>query len=157
MVGHKPIASNNAATLAGVMARGATSGNGEARPGSRAFQAIGLSVVALGIAHILSVVLLYPDELLAFVGSGFGGLYNSPATETQAFWSVLFGVMVAAAGQLIWWSGRQARIISVVPGIIMTIVGAIGAWFVPIAPFWAAAALGILTILLVVIRRRAAR
>ena len=65
--------------------------------------------------------------------------------------------MVAAAGQLIWWSGRQTWIISIAPGIFMTSVGAVGAWFVPVAPFWAAAALGILTIILVLARRRAER
>lgn len=124
---------------------------------SRAFQAIGLTVIALGIAHVASVVLLYPAELLAFLGSGFGGLYRSPAEQTQAFWSTLFGVMVAAAGQLVWWSGRHAWIISIAPGIFMTAVGIAGAWFVPIAPFWAAAALGIIALVLVLARRARGR
>jgi hypothetical protein len=112
-----------------------------------------LAVIALGIAHVATVVLLYPTQLMAFLGSGFGGLYRSPANHVQAFWSTLFGVMVAAAGLLVWWSGRQAWIISIAPGILMTAVGVAGAWFVPIAPFWAAAALGIAALILVVVRR----
>lgn len=139
--------------------KGRTPASGtDAQPtSSRAFQAIGLAVIALGIAHVASVVVLYPAELTAFLRSGFAGLYRSPADQTQAFWSALFGVMVAAAGQLVWWSGRHAWIISIAPGIFMTVVGAIGAWYVPIAPFWAAAALGITALFLVLARRARSR
>lgn len=133
-------------------------GGADSQPeSSRAFEAIGLAVISLGIAHVASVVLLYPAELVAFLSSGFGGLYRSSAEQTQAFWSTLFGVMVAAAGQLVWWSGRHAWIISVAPGIFMTVVGAVGAWYVPIAPFWAAAALGITALVLVLARRARSR
>ena len=39
--------------------------------------------------------------------------------------------------------------VSIVPGIVLLSVGIVGAWTVPISPFWAVAFLGVITIVVV--------
>lgn len=123
--------------------------------GSRLLSWVGALTILLGVVHVLSAVLLYPGQLARVAGSGFAGLYGSRSDETNAFWSVLFGVMVAAAGQQILWAARRHRVISIIPGVFLLAIGLVGGWYVPFAPFWIAAALGVVVIV-TVLRRRAA-
>lgn len=120
--------------------------------GSRAFFVIGLVTILLGIAHNVSAVILYPNELVAFATSGFAGLYDAPAKQIVPFWSVLFGTLIIANGYQIAWAAQRHYIISIVPGFFLLGVGLVGAWYVPFAPFWIAALLGIISIGLVIRR-----
>ncbi len=123
--------------------------------GSRAFFVIGFITILLGIAHDVSAVILYPDELVAFAASGFAGLYEASAKQIVPFWSILFGTLIIANGYQIAWAARRHYIISIVPGFFLLGVGLVGAWYVPFAPFWIAALLGIISIGLVI--RRSSR
>lgn len=108
---------------------------------------IGVGVIALGVIHVISAVVLYGPQLADLAVSGFGGLYSAPDDQNAGFWSVLFGVLAAAAGQQMYWSARKFGEISIVPGFFLLAVGIVGAWLVPIAPFWFAIVAGVLTIL----------
>lgn len=114
---------------------------------------IGIAVIAMGVIHVVSAIAIYGPQLVDLAGSGFGGLYAAPPDQNAALWSLLFGVLAAAAGQQMYWAAVRFDAVSITPGIVLLVVGIVGAWIVPIAPFWIVAALGVITIV-VVIRRR---
>ncbi len=107
---------------------------------------VSLLVIALGLLHVVSEFATHGSDLIDLVQRGFGGLPDAPDSQRGAFYSVLFGVLAAAAGQVMYWTATRFGAMSAVPGVVLIVVGIAGAWLAPAAPFWAAIAVGVLVI-----------
>ncbi|HEY5821716.1 MAG TPA: DUF6463 family protein [Propionibacteriaceae bacterium] len=104
-------------------------------------------VIALGLVHVATAILADGTELRDLIRAGIGGLPTAPFSQVAVFYSVLFGVLAAAAGQVMLWAAVRLGTIPVVPGFVLIAVGLAGVLGAPRSPFWAAIVLGLLVII----------
>ncbi|MBC8092827.1 MAG: hypothetical protein H7Y15_12975, partial [Pseudonocardia sp.] len=107
---------------------------------------VSVLVVLLGVLHVVSELLANRSDLVGLARRGVGGVPSAPDSQSSAFYSVLFGVLAAAAGQVMFSTAVRHGTMSVVPGVVLIGVGAAGAWLAPRSPFWGAIVVGVLVV-----------
>jgi hypothetical protein len=97
----------------------------------------GPALLAIGLLHVLYVLIAGRAPLARLVRRGIGGLKVAPPAEEAPFWSLLLGAVTAAIGAHLAWAEATVGAVPASPGRILVGVGLAGGLaLAPVSPFW---------------------
>lgn len=100
---------------------------------------------ALGLAHLVFGLVKYKKPLAEAVSAGYIGQFAAPAPEARrtAFWFVIFGPLLMAAGHVAIHAVAVGDLALLqILGIYVLVTALAGIAAFPKSPFWAALLLG---------------
>ena len=100
---------------------------------------IGYVLVALGIGHAVTGVILFRPALVSLFRDGFVNAVHPHLDRRVAFWFLMFSAMLFLLGQVTLYAAatNDTYLLKVV-GWYALAVGAVGATAMPKSPFWIA-------------------
>ncbi len=100
---------------------------------------IGYVLIALGIGHTVTGIILFRPALVSLFRDGFANAVLSHLDRRVAFWFLMFSVMLFFLGQVTLYAAAtdDTYLLKVVGWYVLGI-GAIGATAMPKSPFWIA-------------------
>ncbi len=100
---------------------------------------IGYVLIALGIGHAITGIILFRPALVSLFRDGFVNAVLPHPDRRVAFWFLMFSVMLLFLGQVTLYAAAtdETYLLKVVGWYVLGI-GAVGATAMPKSPFWIA-------------------
>ncbi len=100
---------------------------------------VGYVLIALGIGHTVTGIILFRPALAALFRDGFANAVLPHPDRRLAFWFLMFSVMLFFLGQVTLYAAAtdDTYLLKVVGWYVLGI-GAVGATAMPKSPFWIA-------------------
>jgi len=100
---------------------------------------VGYVLIALGIGHTVTGIILFRPALAALFRDGFANAVLPHLDRRLAFWFLMFSVMLLFLGQVTLYAAasNDTYLIKVVGWYVLGI-GAVGATAMPKSPYWIA-------------------
>ena len=100
---------------------------------------VGYVLIALGIGHTVTGIILFRPALAALFRDGFANAVLPHLDRRLAFWFLMFSVMLFFLGQVTLYAAasNDTYLIKVVGWYVLGI-GAVGATAMPKSPYWIA-------------------
>lgn len=108
---------------------------------------IGLAVILMGLAHVLSVVGARSGPMAAIVRGGFVNAVEPHPERESAFWSLWFGIFAATTGAMVATIQARGQHAPAFIGWAPLGMGLLGGILMPFSEFWAGIPLGLLILL----------
>ncbi|MCP4147226.1 MAG: hypothetical protein GY757_05700 [bacterium] len=112
------------------------------------WKSIGHILMGIGIFHVLFALVIGWETWVSIAGDG---LFNAlgPDMKRQAiFWFMFLGIPMIPMGHMCTWITRRRNApLPLFVGVHLLVMGAVGAFFVPVSGFWTIVLLGITVIL----------
>lgn len=102
------------------------------------------SLFGLGVAHVIFGLLRFRSPLKDAVAAGFVGKFAEPEVRRTAFWFLMAGPLLMAAGHVAVFAAETGdRRVFTTIGIYLLVSSGIGLVAFPKSPLWAALLLGV--------------
>ncbi len=100
---------------------------------------VGYVLIALGIGHTVTGIILFRPALAALLHDGFANAVLPHLDRRLAFWFIMFSVILFFLGQVTLYAAasNDTYLLKVVGWYVLGI-GAVGATAMPKSPFWIA-------------------